>query len=427
MAETGLVARRAALILLDTVMEERRSLAELTGDFGPLEKLDGPERARAQRLAIETFRHLSRVDKFLKPHLRRKPPLSVQNMLRMALVEIHEGGAAAHGVVNSAVALMRKGKKTAHSAGMVNAILRKLSEAQGSWARLPPQELPGWLRGRLLSAYGSKTVGAIERAHAAGAPLDITPKDRDAKTLAVTVGGEALPTGSVRLNANQQVTQLPGYGEGEWWVQDAAAALAANILDVQPGEDVADLCAAPGGKTLQLVSHGANVTAVDISEQRLERLHENLDRTELKAKVIVTDVLDWQPKERFDAILLDAPCSATGTIRRHPELPFTRKGTDLKSLFVLQAAMLDHAIELLKPQGRLLYVTCSLLPEEGEGQIKTLLERHPDIKVDAAAPLLTGVDPAWRSKEGGLRLRPDFWPERNGMDGFYMALLRRQI
>lgn len=428
MAETGLAARRAALKLLDGVLGDGRSLSDLGGEIGPLEKLDGPERARAKRLAIDTFRHLGRVDKFMRPHLRRMPPLTVHNMLRLALVEIHEGKAAAHGVVNAAVALMREGKKTAHSAGMVNAVLRKLATADGAWARLQVQDLPGWLRGRLSSAYGSKTVAAIERAHVLGAPLDLTPKDGDAVLLAKSLGegAEALSTGSVRLMSDRQVTQLGGYAEGSWWVQDAAAALPARILDVQPGEKVADMCAAPGGKTLQLAATGADVTAVDVSEHRLQRLHENLDRTDLKAKVVVSDCLEWHPEERFDAILLDAPCSATGTIRRHPELPHIRKGSELKALFVLQSAMLDHAMGLLKPEGRLLYATCSLLPEEGEAQVKAFLERHPEMKIDAAAPLISGVDPSWRSKEGGLRLRPDYWSKRNGMDGFYIALLRCQ-
>lgn len=426
MAEAGVTARRAALTLLDAALGESRALSELTGENGPLARLDGPERARAQRLAIETFRHLGRADRMLKPHMRRAPHLTVHNALRLAVVEIYESGAAAHGVVNSAVAMVRGNKRTAHAAGMVNAILRKVSDAEGSWARLPVQELPGWLRGRFLSAYGSKTVAAIERAHAKGAPLDLTPKDGNTKALAERLGGEALPTGSVRLPSDRQVTSLAGYTEGDWWVQDTAASLPARILDVKPGEHVADLCAAPGGKTLQLAAAGADVTAVDISQARLFRLRENLKRTGLSAKTVAADVLDWNPENRFDAILLDAPCSATGTIRRHPELPFIRKGSDLKALFVLQATLIDRAIGFLKPHGRLLYATCSLLPDEGEAQIEAVLQRNPEIRVDSASILVPGVAPEWRSKEGGLRLRPDYWDERNGIDGFYIALLRRQ-
>ena len=422
MAEPGLAARRAALRLIDGALGEGRSLADQSGEGGPLDALDPSERARAQRLAVMTFRNLSRADKLLKPHLRRMPPLTVQNALRLAVVEIHEGGAAAHGVVNAAVAMMRAGKRTAHAAGLVNAILRKVSDAAGTWERLPVQEMPGWLRGRVLSAYGSKVTAAIERAHAAGAPLDLTAKG-DPANLVEALGAELLPTGSLRLAADRQVTALPGYGEGDWWVQDAAAAIPARLLDAKPGEAVADLCAAPGGKTLQLAATGADVTAVDISERRLQRLHENLDRTGLSAKVVVADLLDWAPDQRFDAILLDAPCSATGTIRRHPELPYIRSVSDLKALFALQSALIDKALALLKPGGRMVFATCSLLPEEGEAQIKAALERHPDLAVGSTD--LPGLDAEWRSTQGGIRLRPDFWGEKGGMDGFCATLLHR--
>ena len=422
MAEPGLAARRAALRLIDGALGEGRSLADQSGEGGPLDALDPSERARAQRLAVMTFRNLSRADKLLKPHLRRMPPLTVQNALRLAVVEIHEGGAAAHGVVNAAVAMMRAGKRTAHAAGLVNAILRKVSDAGGTWEQLPVQEMPGWLRGRVLSAYGSKVTAAIERAHAAGAPLDLTAKG-DPANLVEALGAELLPTGSLRLAADRQVTALPGYGEGDWWVQDAAAAIPARLLDAKPGEAVADLCAAPGGKTLQLAATGADVTAVDISERRLQRLHENLDRTGLSAKVVVADLLDWAPDQRFDAILLDAPCSATGTIRRHPELPYIRSASDLKALFALQSALIDKALALLKPGGRMVFATCSLLPEEGEAQIKAALERHPDLAVGSTD--LPGLDAEWRSTQGGIRLRPDFWGEKGGMDGFCATLLHR--
>ncbi len=423
MAEAGLAARRAALRLIDGALDDGRTLSE---QAGRLEALDPAEAARAQRLAALTFRHLGRADRMLKPHLRRLPPPTVQNVLRLAVVEILEAGAAPHGVVNAAVALMREGKRTAHAAGLVNAVLRKVADASGSWARLPPQELPGWLRGRVMSAYGSKGAAAIERAHAAGAPLDLTPKDGDAAALAGRLGGEALPTGSVRIAADRQVTGLPGYAEGDWWVQDAAAAIPAKLLAVRPGERVADLCAAPGGKTLQLAAARAEVTAVDVSAQRLARLEENLARTDLAARIVAADLLEWTPQDGFDAILLDAPCSATGTIRRHPELPFIRSGADLKTLFVLQATLIDRAVGWLKPGGRLVYATCSLLPEEGEKQAKAALERHPDLTADPLTGDWPWIEENWRSEASGLRLRPDFWADKGGMDGFYATLFIRR-
>jgi 16S rRNA (cytosine967-C5)-methyltransferase len=265
----------------------------------------------------------------------------------------------------------------------------------------------------------------MEAAHAAGAPLDLTPKDGDAAALAARLGGIALPTGSVRLAGQAQVTALSGYAEGDWWVQDAAAALPARILAPRPGEAVADLCAAPGGKTLQLAAMGAAVTAVDIAPERMARLAENLARTGLAASTVTADAQEWRPDTPPDAILLDAPCTATGTIRRHPELPHIRSGAEVKPLAALQAALIDHALGLLAPGGRLLYCTCSLLPEEGDHQVKAALERHSGLATDAGALMVAGVEAGWRTPEGGLRLRPDFWGDIGGMDGFYIALLRR--
>ncbi|MCX7643870.1 MAG: 16S rRNA methyltransferase [Rhodobacteraceae bacterium] len=424
MAEGGIAARRAALALLDRVLGERRALSELAGERGPLARLTDPaDRARAQGLAADTLRHLGRADRLLAAFLRRPPALPVRNILRLAAVEMLERGAPAHAVVDAAVALARSDRRTAHAAGLVNAVLRRAAEEAASWAALPPQQLPGWLRGRLLSAWGAKAVAAIERAHAAPAPLDLTPKDGDAAALAARVGGTVLPTGSVRLPPGAQVTALPGYAEGDWWVQDAAAALPVRLLGPRPGERIADLCAAPGGKTLQLAAAGARVIALDASAERMERLRANLARCRLAAETAVADALHWAPGELFEAILLDAPCTATGTIRRHPDLPFIRSGTEVKPLAELQAALIDRALALLRPGGRLVFCTCSLLPEEGERQVAAALARHPGL---ACVPRLPpGADPAWRSAEGGLRLRPDVWPEAGGLDGFYMARLER--
>ena len=216
---------------------------------------------------------------------------------------------------------------------------------------------------------------------------------------------------------------MDGFAEGDWWVQDAAAALPAKILDAKAGELVLDLCAAPGGKTMQLAATGAEVRAVDDNHSRMQRVKENLGRTGLTARTFVKDARQFQGA--FDAILLDAPCSATGTIRRHPDLPHAKDGSDFGTLIALQEEMLDHAWSLLKPGGRMVFCTCSLLPDEGEVQIDEALERHPDMSVDAGALDLPGIDPAWISSEGGLRLRPDFWSDLGGMDGFYIACLRK--
>lgn len=417
--------RMAAVQLLYAVMEEHIPLAELTGEDGPLQPLSPAERARAQRLALSTLRHADRADAVLKPFLRKHPPEDVKLVLRLAVVEMLEEGAAPHGVVNVAVSLLRMHRETSAMAGMANAVLRKVAElTPEEWQAVPPAKMAGWLRGWLESKLGRKAVVALEAAHAAGAPLDLTPKDGDAVALAAKVGGEALPTGSVRIAGHPQVSALPGFDSGDWWVQDAAAALPARILAPQKGERIADICAAPGGKTMQLAASGAAVTALDISRPRLKRLQENLDRTGLQAEVLAEDMLHWQPAP-FDAILLDAPCSATGTLRRHPDLPFAKSGKDIKPLFALQEQMLDHALDLLKPGGRLVFCTCSLLPEEGEDQLKAVLERRSDIAVDPAALDRPGIAPEWRDDLGGLRLRPDFWVDKGGMDGFYIFALRK--
>ena len=237
--------------------------------------------------------------------------------------------------------------------------------------------------------------------------------------------GIRLPTGSLRLAAPGQVSALPGFAEGGWWVQDAAAALPAQILAPVAGESILDMCVAPGGKTLQLAAAGARVTALDISEPRMKRVRDNLARTGLSAEIVVGDALTYQG--RHDAILLDAPCSATGTIRRHPDLPHAKDGAEFAGLIAAQAEMLAHAWSLLRPGGRMVFCTCSLLPYEGEAQIDAALAAFPDMVVDPAALNLPGIDPGWIGSEGGLRLRPDYWPELGGMDGFYIALLRKAV
>lgn len=415
-------ARRAALGLITGVTEGRQALSDQLA-AGALAALEPADRARAQRLALTTLRHLGRADAVLKPHLRKAPPADLRALLRLATVEMLEEGAAPHGVVHAAVALARAGgRRTEGYAGMVNAVLRLVAETGPAlWPTLPAPALPGWLRGRLMSAWGKTAVQAMEAAHLAGAPLDLTPKDGDAPALAAQQGGVALPTGSVRLAARGQVSDLPGFAEGAWWVQDAAAAMAARVLAPKPGERVLDLCAAPGGKAMQLAAAGARVTALDISAPRMGKLRDNLARCGLAAQTVVADALDWVPDAPFDAILLDAPCSATGTIRRHPDLPFVKDPAGLKDLVALQTRLLDRALGWLVPGGRLVFCTCSLLPEEGEAQIRAALERHPGLGI--IPPDLPGLDPQWHSPEGGLRLRPDQWADRGGLDGFYIAAL----
>lgn len=408
MAE-GVVARATAVAILDGILGEGRMLSDFSGgDLAPA------DRARALRLAETVLRHLEGADKLLDKHLRKAPPLTVRNTLRLAVVERAEG-APAHGVVNAAVEITRQGgKRTAHLAGLVNAVLRALPETLA----LPPQKLPRWLRQPLVHTYGRDIVTAIEAVQAQEPPLDLTLREGFPAP-----EGELLPTGSLRLRAPGQLSTLPGYAEGGWWVQDAAAALPGMLLDPQPGERVLDLCAAPGGKTLQLAAAGAEVTALDISGSRMARVEANLARTGLTAALVTADALHWQPEAPFDAILLDAPCSATGTIRRHPDLPFVKDGSELTALIPLQSQLIDRALTWLKPGGRLVFSTCSLLPEEGEAQLAAALQRHPALTVERLD--LPGIDLTWWTPDNALRLRPDYWADKGGMDGFFLARLRK--
>jgi len=415
----GTQARRTAIYLLDQVLGEGRLLAECYA-AGALERLTPEDRARAQRLTLQTLRSLERADRVLQKHLKKATPLTVQNVLRLGTVELCHG-AAAHGVVNDMVAIISKHRRHGKLKGLVNAVLRKVAEqGPAEWAKLRVPRLPKWLRKPLVEAWGAEAMLEIEAAHYEGAPLDITGKPGADLT---ALGGVTLPTGSHRLKNAGQVSALAGYEVGDWWVQDAAAALPAQMLQAQSGERILDLCAAPGGKTMQMAASGASVTAVDTSASRMERLQENLTRTGLTADLVVGDALEQSGQ--FDAILLDAPCSATGTIRRHPDLPHAKDGSAFGALIELQAQMLAHAWSLVKPGGRMVFCTCSLLPDEGECQVEEALEMFPDMSVDRDVLAALGVDSAWITEEGGLRLRPDYWAEQGGMDGFYMALLRK--
>ncbi|WP_415401308.1 RsmB/NOP family class I SAM-dependent RNA methyltransferase [Tateyamaria sp. SN3-11] len=421
MSDIGLPARRSAIYLLDQIMGEGKLMAEVIG-AGALDRLDPADRARAQRLATETLRGMERVDRILQRHLQKYPPLTVRNALRIGTYELCQGEAA-HGVVNAMVSIISRHKRYGHLKGLVNAVLRKVADkGPDQWPTLRTPRLPKWLRSPLVAAWGAEAVGGMETAFFAATPLDLTPKT-DGAAVAKATGGTLLPTGSVRLTDAGQVSALSGFTSGDWWVQDAAAAVPARVLDAQPGEAVLDLCAAPGGKTMQLAATGADVTAVDISAGRMERVSQNLVRTGLNATTQVADAFDITGQ--FDAILLDAPCSATGTIRRHPDLPFAKDGSEFGALMELQARMIDHALTLLKPGGRLVFCTCSLLPDEGEVQVDEALERHPDLAVDRTALDRPGIDLAWITQEGGLRLRPDMWAEHGHMDGFYIACLRK--
>jgi 16S rRNA (cytosine967-C5)-methyltransferase len=386
------------------------------------------ERARAQSLAKITLRNLGPLDQVLNGLLTKKPPLQVLNILRLCAAELLIDGIAPHAAVDGAVTLARSKQKANHLSGLVNAVSRRLAEVdRGEFAAIPAQTLVKYLRVPVTRAYGDAAADRIDAAHGQEPPVDITlNRPQEAEKWASLLDAEILPTGSLRLRNKGQISALDGYATGDWWVQDAAAAVPTQLFGDVAGLRVLDLCSAPGGKTMQLAAAGAKVTALDISGYRLKRVRENLDRTGLDAELVEADAFKWTPGEKLDAILLDAPCSATGTIRRHPDLPFVRRNWDLQPVLRMQADMLDLCAKWLKPGGRLVYSTCSLLPVEGETQIERFLARNDTLTpVDINAQSL-GLEADWSPAQGQIRLRPDYWLDRGGMDGFFMALLEKQ-
>ncbi len=399
--------RLLALQLLRAVIDQHRSLDEA------LDRLSGEprDRAAAHRLAATVLRRAGTLDAVLEPHLKRAPPDAVRLILRMGAAQLLLLDTPAHAAVATSVALARA-QKLAPFAGLVNAVLRRVAEGGPAvLAELdgPRLDTPGWL----WASWGPE-ARAIALAHQQEAPLDLTVKP------GVTVeGGLVLPGGSVRLPAGTRVTDLAGLAEGAFWVQDAAAAFPARLLAARPGEKVADLCAAPGGKAAQLALTGAQVFAVDSSEKRLPRLRENLARLGLSAEIVCADALTWRPAELLDAVLLDAPCSATGTIRRHPDLPHIKREADLPGLMAGQDRLLEAAAAMLRPGGRLVYAVCSLQAEEGVQRARAA-ERF-GLTPSPFSPAELAALPDGGTPEGFLRTTPAMWPEQGGMDGFFCA------
>ncbi|MDE2334840.1 MAG: rRNA cytosine-C5-methylase [Rhodospirillales bacterium] len=405
--------REAAFALLSAVLDRRRPLDDALDALPPMEARD---RAAGHRLAAATLRRLGTLDAALDQHLRHAPPEGVRHVLRLGAASLLVLGDKPHAAVSTAVALARR-RGFAPLAGLVNAVLRRLAATPEVLTGLdgPRLDTPAWL----WASWGQE-ARAIAEAHAQEAPLDLTLKPGSAPI----PGAEVLPTGSLRLPAGTAVATQPGFAEGAFWVQDAAAALPARLLAPRPGERIADLCAAPGGKTMQLAAAGAAVIAVDRDQARLARVAENLGRTRLAATLVAADARSWTPETPLDAVLLDAPCSATGTIRRHPDIPHLRRPRDVAALTATQDQLLDAACRVLRPGGRLVYAVCSLQPEEGAARIAAALARLPLRPEPFTAAELAAI-PEARTPQGDLRTTPALWPGRGGMDGFFAARLTR--
>lgn len=435
----GLQARELACHVVAAVLDKGRTLDEALGtamERAEAQDLSAKDKAFARSICTTVLRRQGQLEAIVGAFIERPLPDQRGNLtpiLLSAAAQLVFLDVPPHAVINLAVEQVRRDRRAQRFDKLSNAVLRRVSERGAEIASTQDAarlNTPDWLWQRWAAAYGEAAAREIATASLREAPLDISVKDNSAGPhWAEQLGGTLLPSGSIRLAAGGRIEELPGFAEGAWWVQDAAAALPAKLFGNVEGQRIADLCAAPGGKTAELAAAGARVTAVDSSGQRLARLKANLERLQLEAQVIHADASDWQPSEPFDGVLLDAPCSATGTIRRHPDILRLKQPGDIDRLGELQARLLQNAARMVKPGGLLVYCTCSLEPEEGAHQVEKLLARGSFERVPIAADEI-GADPGWISPAGDLRTLPFHLPQSaegmSGMDGFYAARLRRK-
>ena len=431
----GLAARLAAAALLADVAGGGHGLEERLTDpaSNRLGDLDPRDRALARSIVTVSLRRLGTIRaglaRFLETGLPKKA-VGLEWILIVGAAQLLFLDVPDHAAVDLAIHAVRRDSRTLPFAALSNAVLRNVARNRAEILAVedPFIDTPTWLAARWRKNYGEATARAIALAHRNEPTLDVSVKS-DPAEWAKKLGGHALATGSVRVMAHTPVVDLPGYEDGEWWVQDAAASLPARLLHVEPGERVADFCAAPGGKTAQLASAGATVMAIDKSAERLKRLSANLSRLHLAADVSVGDVMTLPPVA-CHAVLLDAPCTATGTIRRHPDVAWTKRSSDIATLAALQSKMLDRAVLFMRPGGLLVYCTCSLEPEEGEAQISALLRRNPDM---IRKPITADEIGGWAqclTPDGDMRTLPSHLPAEDsrlaGLDGFFAARLQRR-
>jgi 16S rRNA (cytosine967-C5)-methyltransferase len=430
----GLAARRMAADILDGVLHKRRTLddqLEGAAAHPGLKTLSDRDRALMRRLVATILRRMGTLNHVLSRLLDRGIPTDApraQSALMIGAAQILWMDVPDHAAVDLSVRMVQSDRRAAKYAGLVNAVLRRCArEGQPLIDEVASQTLdvPAWLMARWNANYGEATARDIALALGHEPSLDLTVKSEN-DAWATRLHGEVLPTGSVRTLLQGSVTMLPGFSDGQWWVQDAAAALPARLFGDIKGKRLLDLCAAPGGKTAQLIHAGADVTAVDRSQNRIARLRENLARLSLQAETVISDGTEY-PGEGFDGVLVDAPCASTGTIRRHPDVAWLKQESDIILLTALQRRLLQKAVGMLKPGGTLVYCTCSLEPEEGEQAVAALLDSDPSIKrapVDASE--VAGLSEIINA-DGDLRTLPSHLPHADprlaGLDGFYAARL----
>lgn len=432
----GLAARRIAADILDGVLRKRIALDEqLSGRAAHpgLPTLPDRDRALMRRLVATCLRRLGTLRHLLGELMAKGFPADAprtEAILLIGATQILWLDVPDHAAVDLSVRMAQADRRAARYAGLVNAVLRRVAQNKTALlADTTPRDMPDWLLKRWSKAYGADVAHAIAQANGHEPALDVTVKQNPEKW-ADHLHGRVVATGTVRTIAHGAISLLPGFNEGAWWVQDAAASIPAQLLGDVRDRDVLDLCAAPGGKTAQLANAGARVVALDRSAPRLTRLTENLNRLSLQAETIAADALEWRPEDKlFDAILLDAPCSSTGTIRRHPDVPWLKAEADLVQLTSLQQRLLDHAITLLKPGATLVYCVCSLEPEEGPDQIKAFLARNANAARKPITPSDVFGQAEFVTPDGDLRTLPQYLPDPEpqwgGLDGFFAARLTR--
>lgn len=425
MDATPLASRRAALDVLAACLDKGQPLDDALARHQGFAGLDPRDRAFVRLLLATTLRRLGEIEEVLAGLIER--PLEGANaagrqILRLGAAQLLFLGTPPHAAVDTSVRLAEDAHLP-HLKGLTNAVLRRISrDGAALLGDRDPARLntPQWLWQSWAEAYGEEETRAIAAAHLIEAPLDLTPRS-NADFWAGQLEAEKLPTGTLRRSGGGAITELPGFAEGAWWIQDAAATLPVRLLGDVAGKSVADLCAAPGGKTMQLCAAGAEVTAVDISARRMTRLGENLTRAGLQAELVTADATKWAPARTFDALLLDAPCSGTGTLRRHPDIAWLKDEEDVSRLTLTQDRLLLHATELLKPGGTLVYAVCSLQEDEGPARFEALLARDKRLRRLPVEPAeLPGLEAAI-TKKGDIRTLPSMWADRGGLDGFFIG------
>ena len=425
--------RDIACDILDAILSDGAPMDGAMASHEGMARLDPRDRAQARRIIAVVLRRLGEIDTVLRTKLDRplqKRHARIRNVLRIGIAELLFLETPPHAAVDGAVRIAARYRRGALK-GLVNAVLRRVDrERSAAPAADPDANTPNWLFARWAEAYGPETAAAIGLAHREEPPLDITLKRTESpESWAEKLAATSLPGGTLRRATGGRISELPGFDEGAWWIQDAAAAWPARLLGDVAGSSVIDLCAAPGGKTLQLADAGARVTAVDIADARIGALQENLGRTGLDADIVCADAVNWRPDSPADAVLLDAPCTATGTIRRHPDIPHRRRAGDIDRAAALQAKLLAAAVDMVRPGGTIVYAVCSLEPEEGPARIASLLDSGAPVTLDRLTPAdwpeLADTAPAAVSADGMLRTLPCHWREAGGMDGFFAARLVR--